>query len=129
MDFLPLTLRQHPCGCVVCEEPVRRKLGGESKGLGFSLIQKAGPQPVRSFGSEGGFELHDLDPGRPFDRPSWIVGEDLGLDGGWNVDTASVPKEREDPSFAEMEQGTCVADDPHQRSASLRLRAQRMSSR
>jgi hypothetical protein len=103
MDFLSLTLRQHPRGCVVCEEPIRRKLGGESKGLGFSLIQKPGPQPVRSFGGESGFKRHDFDPCRPFDRPSWVVGKDLGLHGWWDMDTASVPKKREDSSFAEME--------------------------
>jgi hypothetical protein len=57
------------------------------------------------------------------------VGKDLGLHGRWDVDTAGAPKDWEDSSFAEMEQRPCVADDPHQRSASLRLKAHRMSSR
>ena len=42
MDFLASALCEHPRSRVVCQEPVRLKLGGESQGLGFPLIQKPG---------------------------------------------------------------------------------------
>jgi hypothetical protein len=57
------------------------------------------------------------------------VGEELGVDRGWDVDLGGTAEESKGFGLEEMEKGARVADDPYQRSASLSSKAQRMSSR
>jgi hypothetical protein len=83
------------------------------------------PRPL----GKRGLQRDDLNPGRLLGCPSRIVGEELRLDRRRNVDSAGTTEKREGFGFEEMEQEARVADDPYQRSASLRLWAQRMSSR
>jgi len=107
MDLSSLTLRDHPGGRVVGQEPVGRELSGEGERLGLALVEEPGARPSQGL----------------------LMSEELGLDRRRDVDSAGTSEKRERFGLEEMKQRARVADDPDQRSASLRPMAQRMSSR
>ena len=129
MDLSSLTLRDHPGGRVVGQEPVGRELSGEGERLGLALVEEPGARPSQGLLSKSGCQRDDLNPGRPLGRPSRLMSEELGLDRRRDVDSAGTSEKRERFGLEEMKQRARVADDPDQRSASLRPMAQRMSSR
>jgi hypothetical protein len=129
MDLPALALRDHPGGRIVCQKPVSGELSAEGECFGLALVEKPGAQPCQGLLRKRGLQRDDLHPGRLLACPSRIMGEDLRLDRRRNVDSADTTEERERFGFEKMEHGARVADNPYQRSASLRLWAQRMSSR
>jgi hypothetical protein len=99
MDLPALSLRDHPGGRIVCQEPVSGELSAEGERFGLALVEKPGAQPCQGLLGKRALQRDDLNPGRLLGRPSRIMGEDLRLDRRRNVDSAGTTEKREERSI------------------------------
>lgn len=128
MDFESLMVSHGARRRIVGQDPVGSDLGGQRESLGFSSVQQPCMEPPLRFLEMSCIEGNGLNPGGLLVSPPGVQTIQLCIHSRGDMEGADCPKDLEMVSLAEVEDGACVADHDLQRSASLRPRAQRMSS-
>lgn len=113
---------------VIGQEPVRFILPRQSERGCFAWIEETLAQPEPSIEGRGLFESADRDRAARVDIELRCLDAELAVDSDRDSNLTETKEQRKSVRFSEMEDRSCVGDDPSQGESSFSDRAQRMSS-